>query len=156
MTKMNEEKKFQDASNAQIAAAGAITRLNIIKIIRFAESMFPDDIALLKEWAEANDGGLVVTIDNGEINIEIEDDWGIPLTGGCADTVRDWEEAVSQKILEMDPAALLAAGWLEGAEGTVCRWMVSYTKKEVEEASAEASRLLKKAAALADELFDLD
>lgn len=150
----NEAKKFEDAITAQTMATGALARLNIVEIIRSAERVFPDDVTLLKEWADANEGGLVVTMEDGEVTAELEDGWGIPLTGGIADGVRDWEEAVSQKIREMDPAAVLAAGWLEGAEGTVCRWPVFYTKKEMEEAGAEAERLTKKAAELAAGLFD--
>ena len=150
----NEAKKFEDAITAQTMATGALARLNIVEIIRSAERVFPDDVTLLKEWADANEGDLVVTMEDGEVTAELEDGWGIPLTGGIADGVRDWEEAVSQKLREMDPAAVLAAGWLEGAEGTVCHWPVSYTKKEMEEASTEAERLTKKAAELAAGLFD--
>ena len=113
----------------------------------------------LKEWVEEVDGALVVTVeDDGGIEVVLEDGWGETLPNGDAEPIisqmKDWEEAVSQKIREMSPAALLAAGWLEGAECSQCRWMVSYTIKEKIEARADAARLSKKAAELAAGLFD--
>ena len=155
----NEEQMFEDAIRTQTMAAGALARLNIIKILRAAALVFPQTMPTLKEWVEEVDGALVVTVnDDGGIEVVLEDGWGETLPSEGAETIisqmKNWEAAVSQKIREMSPAALLAAGWLEGSECSSCRWGVSYTIKEKIEARADAERLTKKAAALAAGLLD--
>ena len=96
MTKMNEEKRFETTINMLIAAAGAVTRLNIIKTIRSAERVFPQAMPTLKEWASGCGGALRVSVEDDGTEVVLEDDCEYPLTGsGCADGVRDWEVAVS-------------------------------------------------------------
>ena len=153
------EEKFGTAIQTQTMAAGALARLYVIDTLRAAERDFPETMPALKEWAEETDGALCVTVeDDGGIEVVLEDGWGETLpsegAGPIISQMKDWEAAVSQKIREMSPAALLAAGWLEGAECSQCRWMVSYAIKEKIEARADAERLTKKAAELAAGLFD--
>ena len=149
------ENKFQDAIHDQTMLTGAIARLNVIDVIRAAGLVFPKVMPALKEWVEEVDGALLVTVDGDEVEVSLEDWWGedLPLSEN-AEPLRKWETAVSQKIREMNPAALLAAGWLEGSECSSCRWGVAYSKKERDEARADVERLMKKAAESTSELLD--
>ena len=147
---MVEVMMFQDTIDLQIASVGAIARLDILKALRAAGLIFPEAMPTL---TEEDENALRVTVEDSEISVSLVDGWGEPFTGEAAEIVKKWETAVSQKISRIDPAAVLAAGWREGAEGSVCYWAVSYTEDEEEKARADAERMSKKAAAFAAELF---
>ena len=73
MAEMNEEQMFEDAIDAQVAAAGAIARLNIIEALRAAGLMFSNAMPALTEEGEI---ALRVTVEDSEIGVSLVDGWG--------------------------------------------------------------------------------